>query len=120
MANPQPPVPPPQQFNSAPLPITCDYTQRQFVMFQITEDELEQLVSGSAPLNWGLFGVCAGGFLSFLSTLLSTTISGLAFSTFVMLTVLFLILSYFFGIQGYKESQAAQKRVSEIKRTSNR
>lgn len=85
-------------------------------MYQVTEDELDNLAARGTSLHWVFFGACFGGLVSFFAVLLSTNLGGMVFPTFVMLDVLFLILSAFFGVNGYRDWRDAKEKIKEIKK----
>jgi hypothetical protein len=116
------PVPPPEghqeqgQFYPAPQPLTVDYARRRIRMHYVAESELDALASAGNSLNFVFFGASFGGFVSFFSVLESTNIPDIGpHATFVMLTILFLILSIFFGWKGLQDYRLASRKLKELK-----
>jgi uncharacterized membrane protein (DUF485 family) len=114
------PVPQPApQFDASPQPLAVGYARRRIVMYHVAETELDALVSGGTSLNWLFFGICFGALASFSSVLLSTPIaSAKTFATFVALTVVFLIGSVVFGINGWRDYRQVKQRLTSVKAAS--
>jgi len=97
-------------------PLTIEIVPMSLKVFQVSEDALDRLQAGSASLNWLFFGICFGALASFSSVLLSTPIQNAkTFATFVALTVLFLLGSAVFGVNGWRDYRDIRVRVAEIK-----
>ena len=103
-------------FAPAPAPLTVNYAQRRVVMYYVSESELNDLAKSGTSINWLLFGLCAGGFLSFLSVLLSTDItSPKKFATFVALTFVLGIFTVLFYVNGRRENKQVRGTLARIK-----
>ncbi len=97
-------------------PLTVEIVPMNFKVYQVSEDGIERLSSGTTSLNMLFFGVCFGALISFASVLFSTPIQNpKTFAAFVALTVLFLLGSAVFGVNGYRDYRAIKERVRDIK-----
>jgi len=104
------------RFVKSEQPLTVEIIPTNLKVFQISEDTIERLKSGSTSLNWLFFGICFGALASFSSVLLSTPIQNAkTFATFVALTVVFLLGSAVFGVNGWRDYREIRDKVLEIK-----
>ncbi|HEY4817619.1 MAG TPA: hypothetical protein VIH67_09320 [Candidatus Acidoferrum sp.] len=89
-------------------------------MHTVSEDKLDMLVSGNAPLHLGFFGLCLGACISFGIVLRTVaTLSDFDKSLFAMLFYSSLIMGLFFGIRctiAYYETRAKVNAIKGLKK----
>lgn len=84
-------------------------------MFNLSEAELDGLVTSDPSLHFGFLGLAGGALIAFVITLLTVQLGDRLFATFVALTTVSAIATLYFGLRSHKASKASQQRINRIK-----
>ncbi len=84
-------------------------------MHTISEDKLDMIASGNAPLHLGFFGLCVGAAISFGVVIGTVTLDASNKSFFSMFFYASLVMGCYFGIRGGKDYFGTRSKVDEIK-----
>jgi len=98
-----------------PLTVTVIQVPAEVVMYNVSEQDLDNLVDNNPSLHFGFLGLSLGALISFGLTLLTTTLGDKLFATFVALTALSGFLSIYFGVRSAKEWHIVKQRLERIK-----
>jgi len=109
----EPQVNPPS--TSSTQSITVEYVPGRLRMHTISEDKLDMLVSGNAPVHLTFFGVCFGAAISFGVVLYNGGIDQHHQSVYTMLLWASGILALYFGVRGGTDYFQSSKKIDEIK-----
>jgi len=89
---------------------------RELHMYRITESEIDQLISTNDPICLGLFTLCVGSFISFLTALFTAQTSDRVNAAFVAIIIVTGILSIYFGWKTWQARNQSSQRVKDIKK----
>ena len=78
------------------------FMKRDFIMYQVEEDELDNLASGETSLHFTLFGLSFGALLSTITTLATATLAQKAQTFFDCLFLVSLLASICFGAMAWR------------------
>lgn len=101
--------------SATPLTITVIQVPTEVVRFNVSEPELDGLVTSDPSLHFGFLGLAVGALIAFAIALLTATLGDRMFATFVALTAVSAIASGYFGMRSYKEYKVSQERINRIK-----
>ena len=91
------------------------------MMFFVTEQELDDFDAGFSSLNSVLFGVFASGSISFITVLLTGSITDLRISAAIWVVVVVgAALTLFFGVNMRRDSDRCKEKLQAIKEKAKR
>ncbi|MDO8691155.1 MAG: hypothetical protein Q7R39_14285 [Dehalococcoidia bacterium] len=85
-------------------------------IYQLSEGELDALVSGYVSLDQALFGVVFGILVASVITLLTVKLDDRMLGVFTFMVLGSAILSVFFGVRAVLERGRVAHRIEQIKR----
>jgi hypothetical protein len=92
------------------------YAAREVTVHQITDSELDSVASLSNSVHLALFGLCAGGLITLVITLLTVPIAqSMAFAALVASSIATFVGTIYFGINARIAYKEAERKVKEIK-----
>ena len=83
-------------------------------MFYLSEEELEQIAEGQAPLNLGLFGLCFGTAATSLTALFTTSLPEKAFLGFCAFLAVTFLGSIYFGFRALGDHRRTRNRLKRF------
>jgi hypothetical protein len=89
--------------------------RRDIHTYTITDAEIDDLRSGYASPDFGLFTLSIGIFIGFVIALATTQMSDIVFATFIAITIAAYVGIIFFGIRTYQLMRRAKQRAQQIK-----
>lgn len=96
--------------------VTIEPVHRRIRMFSISEDELDNLASGYSSIDQVMFGITAGGLISFVIVFLTVPLQGNALSIAVALLAVSLLGVVTFGLRviaGIRSARAHARRLKQ-------
>jgi len=101
---------------TGPSPFRFTIRSREFIIYQISDAELETIAASGNSLDLTLFGLCAGAFISLLITVTTVSIPGArAFAAYVSATIIAALATAFFGWRGIRKYIASQKGLEKLR-----
>src|SRR5258708_957448 len=100
------------------------HMSREFTLYQLEENELDQLVAGYNSIHLGLFGVFFGAFLTVGITWIVqananvASLSVRATLLYFCATVIFFVATIYFGCMAVKDLRKSRRVISRIKSQS--
>jgi hypothetical protein len=85
-------------------------------MHTISEDKLDMIASGNAPLHLAFFGLCSGAAISFGIVVRTVNLDAANKPLFSMFFFASLVMGCYFGIRGGIDYFGTRAKVDEIKR----
>lgn len=96
-------------------PVTFTTQPRHFLLYRVTETEIDQLAVGSNSFSMALCGITAGAAITGATTLLTANLSLTLIAIFTGLTTATTGLSIFFGLAAMRERRQVFRAVERIK-----
>jgi hypothetical protein len=93
------------------------YMQREFVFFPIEQNELVTLSNGYTPIHFGLFGLCFGGLLTLLVTVLTVPLSWHMKLGFWLAVLVFFLAGLYCGAMAKKAYSDSENLVERIRKS---
>jgi hypothetical protein len=90
------------------------YMKREFVFVPIEQNELTMLIAGYASIHFGLFGLCVGGVLTTLVTILVNTLPQNLRMGFLCASLILALASIYFGLMAQKDYKYARNLLKKI------
>lgn len=100
---------------SAADPVTFTTQPRHFLLYRVTETEIDQLAVGSNSFSMALCGIAAGAAITGATTLLTASLSVTLIAIFTGLTTATTGLAFFFGLAAIRERRDVFRTVERIK-----
>jgi hypothetical protein len=94
---------------------TVEYVPGHLRMHTISEDKLDMITSGNAPLHLAFFGLCVGAAISFGTVIRTVNLAVSDNHLFSMFFYASLVMGSYFGIRGLKDYFGTRAKVDEIK-----
>jgi hypothetical protein len=92
------------------------YARREVTVHQVTDSELDSVASLSNSVHLAMFGLCAGGLITLIVTLLTISIvQSMAFAALVASAIATFVGSIYFGINARISYKEAERKLKEIK-----
>lgn len=95
--------------------VTVETAPRHMKFVRVAVDELEDLKSSNSTLELAFFGISFGALLTLGTTLSTVTLDGNVKVVFVVLTVVFVLASAYFGLATWRGERRWRGRIERLK-----
>ncbi len=107
----------PKSENNNPMHVHVVEHERDIHMYEVTEEELDQLTSVHDSIDFHLFILSMPIFVAFLMELITSPLSDRMFVAFITITLISFLGIIFFGFRAWKERKHAKQLIMQIKKS---
>ena len=105
------------KFTAAKLTVMT-HMKREFVLYQVEQNELDHLVPGYTSFHLTLFGITIGCAVTILFACLTSSLSASRECVFWAVFVLAILMAIYFGLMAKKDHDLARSTADKIRNQS--